>query len=173
MITDPQPTSSTIWSKKLKTCDTWHVTCHTWWGMNIVPKVQLLSSYGLVLTVSWWLWTKWWLNESNNYWIKKGVCRTAPATPGLLIIWICVYAGLLILFKWCKCLRTNLHKSQTSIIQSIVKQICCKNCFFMLFFYNFRKPTIMRLTLYIWIHNYYFCALILTLFFTFTFGCKN
>ena len=44
------------------TRDKWHVTCDMLLGGNIISKFQLPSS-------------------SINY---KGVCRTAPATPGLL-----------------------------------------------------------------------------------------
>ena len=42
------------------TPDMWHLTCETWWGVNII------SSYGLGLTVTWTFWTKGSLNQSMN-----------------------------------------------------------------------------------------------------------
>ena len=49
------------------TCDTWQVTCDMLWGVNILSKFQP--------------------NEWMNEWLSdKDVCRTAPATLGLLII---------------------------------------------------------------------------------------
>ena len=61
----------------LFTCDTWHVTksrdawhmTHRWWG-NILSKCQVPSSNSLGVMIFW---------ISHN-----AVCRTAPATPGLL-----------------------------------------------------------------------------------------
>ena len=51
--------------------------------MNILSKFHLPSSSGLGLTVFGRYFHKPWL----TYWINgKGVCRTVPATPGLLII---------------------------------------------------------------------------------------
>ena len=82
------------------TCDTWHVTPDTWhmtpniWDvsrdtqgvMKIVSKFQLPRSFGLGVKVSWRFWTKGWLAEwMNESIIDEAVCRTAPATPGLLI----------------------------------------------------------------------------------------
>ena len=43
------------------THDTWHMTCDKWWGVNILSKFQLHTTYGL------------------------GVCRPAPATVGLVM----------------------------------------------------------------------------------------
>ena len=70
------------------TPDTWHVTCDTWWGVNILSKFQLPSSNGLGFMISWRLGGKGsWLNEWINELIKdEAVCRTVPATPGVLII---------------------------------------------------------------------------------------
>ena len=57
------------------THDTGHMTCDTLWGVNIISK---LSFEGLEeKDVS--------LTEVIN---DKGVCRTAPATTGLLIIYL-------------------------------------------------------------------------------------
>ena len=64
LITDPPTTSSVTLSKKSDmwhmTCDMWHVThdiwritCETWWGLNILSKFQLLSSFGLAGKVIW------------------------------------------------------------------------------------------------------------------------
>ena len=70
------------------TPDTWHMTHDMWHmlGVNILSKFQLPSSYGLGLTVFWRYFGKrltQWLNQSINY---EAVYRTAPATPGLLIL---------------------------------------------------------------------------------------
>ena len=72
------------------TCDTWHVTRDTWhvtcdmlWGVNILSKFQLPSSYCLWFMIFWWFGGKGWLTQSIN---NEAVCRTAPATPGLLTI---------------------------------------------------------------------------------------
>ena len=35
------------------TRDTWHLPCDTWWGVNILSKCQLPSSYGLVVMMFW------------------------------------------------------------------------------------------------------------------------
>ena len=62
--------------------DTWHLTCDMWWGVNILSKYQLPSSYGLGFTMSWRFRGKGWVSQlimSN-----KGDCRTAPALLGLL-----------------------------------------------------------------------------------------
>ena len=81
--------------EKNVTCDTWHVTCDTWhvthgtWhmtcdmllGVNIPSKFQLPSSYGLWFMIQDIGWRTDWLNH-------KCVCRTAPATQGLLNIGI-------------------------------------------------------------------------------------
>ena len=86
------------------TSDTWHVTydmlqmtCAMWHTgvMIIVSNLQVPSSYGLGVKV--WVWRfgceyselkdhsiDKWMNKLFNH---KGVCRTAPATPGLLIIY--------------------------------------------------------------------------------------
>ena len=81
-----------IWSKKESTdylhhfflCDMWHMTHGVWWTL-------WQNFRSLALTV-WELWCSEdistkddplneLINELMNY---KGVCRTAPATPGLL-----------------------------------------------------------------------------------------
>ena len=62
------------------TCDTWHVT-HDTWGVNILSKFQLPSSYGLWFMIFWRFGGKGLLTDWLNH---EGVCRTAPATPGLL-----------------------------------------------------------------------------------------
>ena len=50
------------------------------WGVNILSKIQLHSSYGLYFED---LVEK---ADSITDWINyQGVCRIAPATPGLLI----------------------------------------------------------------------------------------
>ena len=59
------------------TCVMWHMTCDIW---HMACDMWNISS--LALTVFWWLGGKGWLNESLH---NEGVCRTAPATPGLLM----------------------------------------------------------------------------------------
>ena len=65
------------------TCDMWHMTCAMFWGVNILSKFQLPSSYVLWFMILWRSGGKGWLNWSVNY---EAVNRTAPATPGLLLI---------------------------------------------------------------------------------------
>ena len=63
----------------------WHVTCDTWpvMGGEYCVKFQVPSSNDLGSIVFWIFWGKGWLDQ----WISdRGVCRTARATPGLLII---------------------------------------------------------------------------------------
>ena len=69
------------------TCNIWHVTHDTWhmtcdmWGVNILYKVQLPSSYGVWFMIFW----KFGGKGSQTEWMTdEGVCRTAPATHGLL-----------------------------------------------------------------------------------------
>ena len=77
------------------TCDTWHVTQDMWhvtrdkWhvthlgGVNILSKFQLPSSYCLWFMILWRSGGKGWINQLMS---TEAVYRTAPATPGLLII---------------------------------------------------------------------------------------
>ena len=80
------------------TCDTWHLTPDTWhmtrdmWHMtgggdvNFLSKFWLPSSYGLGVKVLWRYFHKGSLTDWVSYFMNdEGVCRTAPATPGLLI----------------------------------------------------------------------------------------
>ena len=64
------------------------MTPDMWWGVNILSKYQLSSSDGLPLGCNdvVKIWRKS-IGESMNELISHGrVCRTAPATPGLLNI---------------------------------------------------------------------------------------
>ena len=64
---------------EIVTREMWHMTQDMWWGVNILLKCQLSSSYGLGHTVSWRYFHKGWLSESvSELIIDKGVCRTAP-----------------------------------------------------------------------------------------------
>ena len=63
----------------------WHMTGDMWRGVNLLSKFQLTSSYGLEITMYWIYFHKSSLNVLIN---DEGVCRTAPATPGLLKIYI-------------------------------------------------------------------------------------
>ena len=65
------------------TCDTWNMTCDMLWGVNILSKFHLPSSYFLWFTI---LWTSRGKGSLTDWMNDEAVCRTAPATPGLLII---------------------------------------------------------------------------------------
>ena len=92
LMTDPPPIGSTTLSeKRKKKCDTWHVTCDTWhvtrdmwqvWGLNILSKSQLPSSYRLWFMIL----GRYFRKRMNRLMSDKAVCRTAPATPGLSIM---------------------------------------------------------------------------------------
>ena len=69
----------------LMTWDTRQVTCDTWREVNFLSKFQVPTSYGLEMKVCWRFEGKGWFNELIYH---GGVCRTAPATPGLLINFI-------------------------------------------------------------------------------------
>ena len=76
-----------------QTCDTWHVTQDTWhvthdgWReVNLISKIQLPRSYSLGLKMFWRYFHNDLINELVN---DKGVCRTVPATQGLVKIWCC------------------------------------------------------------------------------------
>ena len=135
VITDPPPTTSTTLSKKqelyiyIVTLDTWHVThdtwnvtsdtwhltpntwhviCDIWWGVNI-----LLNLSSLALTV----WDRQCLedferkdhrfNESANESVNdEDVCRTALATPGVLISFLDLAFYMAIVAKWTSVLGT-------------------------------------------------------------------
>ena len=86
--------TSDIWNM---TSDTWHVTynrwhmtCDTWkvGEVDLLSKFQLPSFYGLGVKVFWRYVHKGSLTDWLNSFIMndKGVCRTAPATQGLLNI---------------------------------------------------------------------------------------
>ena len=67
------------------TPDMWHETHGG--GVNILSKCQFPSSNVLGFMISWRLGGKGWMNEwMNDLMINKGYCRTAPGTPGLLIM---------------------------------------------------------------------------------------
>ena len=67
------------------TRDTWHMTHDTWHVTH--DSFQLPSSSGLGLTVFGIYFHTAWVTELINEWMNNGGdCRTAPATPGLLII---------------------------------------------------------------------------------------
>ena len=69
------------------TRDMWHVTCDTWCAMTILSKCQLSSSYGLGVLMFWRSGGKASVSDWINEWMScEVVCRTAPATPGLLQI---------------------------------------------------------------------------------------
>ena len=64
------------------TLETWHMTRDWWW--TLCKNVMSLALM---------FWDLWWFEdlEEKDRWLSRsisdgGVCRTAPATPGLLII---------------------------------------------------------------------------------------
>ena len=78
-----------IWQVKPDTWqmthDTLHVTHDRWGEVNLLSTLQLPSSYGLEVKVFWRFGGKSWLTYLINQLITYGgVCRKAPATPGLL-----------------------------------------------------------------------------------------
>ena len=72
------------------TGDRWHVICDMWHVVGGEHSLKILAPY-LLLFVIYDIMKIWrtrmndWLNQSINQLINyKAVCRTAPATPGLL-----------------------------------------------------------------------------------------
>ena len=66
--------------------DKWHVTYDTW-KVGEGEPFQLCISDSLGAKIFWRYFHKGWLTESVNQLMNdKGVCRTAPATPGLLVL---------------------------------------------------------------------------------------
>ena len=69
--------------------DIWHVTRDMFGGVNILSKFQLPSSYRLWFMILWRSGGKGWITELINEWMNdKAVYRKAPATPGLLNIYM-------------------------------------------------------------------------------------
>ena len=69
------------------TPDTWHMSFTMWWELNILSKFKLPSSFDLGVMMFWRLGGKGWLTDWLSQLMSNGgVCRTAPATPGLLKI---------------------------------------------------------------------------------------
>ena len=63
----------------------WHVTCDTHGVVDIVSKFQVPSSNCLEIMICWRLSREEKDDSIDELINDKGVCRTAPATPGLLI----------------------------------------------------------------------------------------
>ena len=98
LITDPPPTISTTFSKKkIKkwhvTADTWHMTCDMW-HVTCDMRHMVGDEHSLKISAPQLLRIEHVLNILNeriiyqmNEWMRDGGdCRTAPATPGLVII---------------------------------------------------------------------------------------
>ena len=74
----------------LVTCNTWHVTNDMWHVTCDILHMEegehspKLLGLGLGVKLYWRFWGKWYVTEWLNELISdKGVCRAAPATPGL------------------------------------------------------------------------------------------
>ena len=77
------------------TCDTWHLISDTWhvtfdtWHMTCVKRRTGGDENFRSLALTVWLWRCLEDSEPKDDWINyKAVCKTALATPGLLIILI-------------------------------------------------------------------------------------
>ena len=75
------------------TCDTWHLISDTWhvtfdtWHMTCVKRHTGGDENFRSLALTVWLWRCLEDSELKDDWINyKAVCKTALATPGLLII---------------------------------------------------------------------------------------
>ena len=67
------------------THDTWHLTHDVWWGVNILSKFQLSSSYDLGVMIFWRFGDKGWITAWMNEWIRDGgVSRTVPGTSAIM-----------------------------------------------------------------------------------------
>ena len=62
------------------TCDMWHVTCDLFWGVNILSKFQLPSSYCLWFMILWRSGGKC----SLTYWLTQLIMRLFIEQPRLL-----------------------------------------------------------------------------------------
>ena len=88
------------------TPDTWPLKCDTWWGVNIVSEFHLPSCNGLGFMMFSRSGGKGSVTDPLN---DGCVCRTAPATPGLLITaekytklavaWLCLCSCLELLIS--------------------------------------------------------------------------
>ena len=125
LITDPPPISFTTLSEKKRkekknTCDMWHVTRDMWHVTRDMWQVtrdtwhvthlggwtfsQNFSSLALTICDLWYYedleekddWLNQWMNELIS---DKTVYRTAPATPGLLIIILLSHGVILFGFR--------------------------------------------------------------------------
>ena len=100
------------------TCDMCYMTCDMW--SSVVGENSLkVSASQLLLFVTYDILIIWrkrltdWVTESIN---NKAVCRTAPATPGLLIM--PMYSKALKIIQW----YANFSKSMKSIRKCL--QVC-------------------------------------------------
>ena len=67
----------------------WHVTRYTQGVVNIVSKFQVRSSIGVWFMIFWRFGGKGSVSSFIYQWMyDEGVCRTAPPTPDLLIIFM-------------------------------------------------------------------------------------
>ena len=76
------------------TGDMWHVRCQGWWGVNILSKYQLLSFYGLELTMSWRFWTKESPTQWINEWRIKVFIKQPPLHLVCLLDWVAPFLHL-------------------------------------------------------------------------------
>ena len=69
--------------KEKNTCDTWHLKCDTWWGVNILSKFQLRSSFGFGGNVIWRSGGKGSLTRSVNQSVNQSVTKLFIKQPRL------------------------------------------------------------------------------------------
>ena len=86
------------------TPDIWHITCETWWGVSILSKVKLSSSY------VWVLWSFEGLEEKARI-IYESIMEASQGQVQSNYVFRCLKIWLN--YKWCKwgLLTMNTKKS--------------------------------------------------------------
>ena len=104
----PSPNKLHYFVKKKKwhvTQDKWHMTHDMWYmvGGECSLKISAPQLLWFGITVPWIYFHKQWLSGRLNQLINhRGDCRTAPATPFLLIIFLEIYSTHLAV-DWLQC----------------------------------------------------------------------
>ena len=160
------------WDMWHVTCDTgqvthdmWHVTHDRWGEVNLLSKLQLLSSYGLGVKVFWRYFHKWWL----THWLTqlmsdKGVCRTTMATPGLLKTYDNTkYMYLLLKQNLCYLNPFNIKKKTLKTKLEWMRQHFRGNwqvCYFVYLFSGHKQATIIFTIVIITVFNFVITSVI-------------